>query len=192
VERICRDTEKFMGAACYLCELKYGSIPGQSPGDAVGACKLCGVLACLAHGMRDKSRPAYVCGCCVVGLLTVAAGKTSGGAGAPPARPPDDSGPSTDQLSGFSIWAQGVHDIEDVIGDWADERWAEVRDDAAYLSRLLAGPAAPKDLKAYARPGAAQARSLMAAAVALATQLDLTEQDLLPLLQRVVLEVRRV
>jgi hypothetical protein len=181
-----------MGAACYLCELKYGLIPGQSAGDALGACKLCGVLACLAHGMRDKSRPAYVCGCCVVGLLTVAAGKTSGGVGAPPPSPPDDSNPSTDQPSGFSIWAQSLHDVEDVISDLADERWTWMRDDAAYLSKLLAGPDTPDDLKAYAQPGAAKARSLMAAAVALAIQLNLPEHELLPSLQRVVLEVRRV
>lgn len=181
-----------MGAACYLCELKYGSIPGQSPGDAVGACKLCGVLACLAHGMRDKSRPAYVCGCCVVGLLTVAAGKKSGGAGAPPVRPPDDNGPSTDLPSGFSLWARDIDDVEDVIDDLADERWTWMRNDAAYLSGLLAGPDTPADLRAYARPGAAKARSLMAAAVALATQLNLPEHELLPALQRVVLEVRRV
>ncbi|WP_297649471.1 hypothetical protein [Hydrogenophaga sp.] len=185
-----------MGAACYLCEHQYGLIPGQSAGDAVGACKLCGVLACLAHGMRDKSRPAYVCGCCVVGLLTVAAGKTSGGAGDSPAGPGpgagDDRDPTEGTPSGFAIWAQGIEDVEDLIGDLAEERWTWLRHDATYLSELLAGPDTPASLKAYARPGAARARALMGAAAALATQLNLPESELAPALQHVVQEVRRV
>ena len=29
-----------MSAGCYLCEMNLGFIPDQTPGDAVGACKL--------------------------------------------------------------------------------------------------------------------------------------------------------
>ena len=48
-----------MGASCYLCERRYDTINGQIGGDAVGACKLCGVFACLAHGMRNANDPAF-------------------------------------------------------------------------------------------------------------------------------------
>lgn len=181
-----------MGAACYLCEHQYGLIPGQSPGDAVGACKLCGVLACLAHGMRDKSRPAYVCGCCVVGLLAAAAGKTAGGKGDAPAGPRDDRDPTAGGPSGFALWAREVEEVEDVIDDLAGERWTWLRDDAAYLSQLLAGPETPVSLRGYARPGATRSRALMGAAAAFATQLNLPESELAPSLRLVVQEVRRV
>lgn len=180
-----------MGAACYLCELNYGTIPDHGRGDAVGACKLCGVLACLAHGVRNKSRPAYICGCCAPNLLTAAAHK-AGGAAAPPARPPDAGDPAGDLPSGFAIWARDIEDVSDVITDLADDHWAWLRDDMDYLSRLLAGTELPADLRAYARPEAARARVLMAAAAALAVRLELPERELLPELQRVALEVRRV
>lgn len=180
-----------MGAGCYLCALNYGGIPGQSTGDAVGACKLCGVLACLAHGLRNANRPAWICGCCAPNLLATAAIKHLGAGGSPPQPATGDDGTSPNAPSGYSQWALDINEIDDVIGSLADERWAWMQQDVAYLSRLLAEPETPEALRAFARHGADRARTLMAAAAALATQLRLPPEEMIPALQHVAQNVKR-
>jgi hypothetical protein len=182
--------EEIMGASCYLCEQNYGTITGKDRADAVGACKLCGVLACLAHGIRNPNRPAYVCGCCVPNLLAVAAVKRSGSGESPTRTPPSDTEPSPDAPSGFSQWAREISKVEDVIGDLADEHWAWLRDDMEYLSRLFVNPRAPAALRAYARSDADQARALMAAAAAIATKMNLPAHEMIPVLQQVAQSVK--
>lgn len=180
-----------MGAGCYLCELNYGTITGRSNGDAVGACKLCGVLACLAHGMRNANRPAYVCGCCVPNLLAVAAVQHLGAEGSSPERPPGDSEPSPDTPSEFTQWALEIRSVDDVIADPTDDRWAWIREDMEYLEKLLVDPEAPALLRAFARPDAYQARALMAAAAAIATKVALPPHEMIPVLQQVAQAVKR-
>jgi hypothetical protein len=180
-----------MGAGCYLCELNYGTIPGKSAGDAVGACKLCGVLACLAHAIRNASRPAYTCGVCVPNLLAAAAVRNLGAGGTPPRPVSGGDDPSPDAPSSYARWALDVDDIEDVIGSLADDRWAWMRDDVEYLQKLLVDPYAPASLRAFAHPGADRARTLMAAAAAFATHLRLPPHELLPELQQVAVDVKR-
>jgi hypothetical protein len=177
-----------MGAACYLCEMNYGTIPGHSPGDAVGACKLCGALACLAHGLRNGSRPAYICGCCLPNLLIAAATRQTGGKAAAP--PADDPGPSSYPPAGYTAWARDIDEVADVLGDPADDRWAWMRSDVEFLSRPFDAAEVPEELRGYARPGAAAARQLLGTAMALAVALRLPEHELLPALQ-VALELNR-
>ncbi len=183
-----------MGAGCYLCESGYGYIPDTAPGDAVGACKLCGVLACLAHGVRNKSRPAYVCGCCVPNLLAAAAALTlpmnPPGGVPPPTGQTDHGEPPGDQPSSFVRWTREVNQADDVIGDLAEPRWEQLRDRMAYFSRWLAGAEAPAILRGYSHPGAEQARILMAAAIAFASELELPGHELLPALQEVLWHVQ--
>jgi len=180
-----------MSAACYLCELNYDTITGQSRGDAVGTCKLCGVLACLAHGMRNPNRPAYVCGCCVPNLLAAAAVRILGqGDSSVPRSPISPSAPGDhdalpDPPSGFSEWALTIGAVDDVIGDLADDHWAWLHEDIAYLSKFLAAGDAPTALRAFAHPDAEPARVLMAAAVAIATKLNLPAHEMSPALQPV-------
>lgn len=180
-----------MGAGCYLCEHQYGAIPEQDNGDAVGACKLCGVLACLAHGMRNPNRPAYVCGCCVPNLLAVAAVTRLGAGDAPPPTSPSDSEPPPTPPSDFSHWAADISNVDDVIADFANDSWAEIHHDIEYLSTFLADPAMPAALRAFAGSDAGQARALMAAAAAIASKLDLPPQEMNPVLRQVVQAVRR-
>lgn len=180
-----------MGAGCYLCEKKYDPIPGNRIGDAVGACKLCGVLACLAHGMRSASRPAYICGCCVPNLLAVAAVKHLGTGDSPLQPSPSGDKPSPDTPSGFSQWAIDISKVDDVISDLAHDRWKWLRDDTEYLSRLLGQPGSKVSaVLAFARPDADQARDLMAAAAAFATHLRLPPDEMILVLQQVGLDVR--
>jgi hypothetical protein len=62
-----------MAATCYLCAIGHKTIPNTQAGDAVGACKICGVLACQGHGVRDASYPRWICVLCDLTLLAVAA-----------------------------------------------------------------------------------------------------------------------
>ena len=173
-----------MGASCYLCERRYDTINGQSRGDAVGACKLCGVLACLAHGMRNANDPAFVCGCCVPTLLTVAALWHLRGGDTPPRHSPDDGQASPKSPSGFTQLAPGISKLDDVITDIADDQWAWIHNDIEYLLKLLADREAPAALRAFAEPDAIVARTLMAAAIAIATKLNLPSNEMHPMLQQ--------
>ena len=88
-----------MTASCYLCEKGgHETLPDTSVGDAVGACKLCGVLACLGHGQRDGGQPAYICGICLANLLAVASTKKI--STAPPTTPTRPSNGKPPQPSG--------------------------------------------------------------------------------------------
>jgi hypothetical protein len=180
-----------MGADCYLCELSYDAIPEHSKGDAVGACKLCGVLACLAHGQRDANRPAFVCGCCLPNLLAAAAVKQLGGGDSPPQTSPDDHEPPPDTPSDFSQWALNISNVDDVIGDFADDRWAWLHEDIKFLSTLLVDQTMPAALRGFAQPDAGRARALMAAAAAIAIKLSLPSHEMIPVLQHVAQAVKR-
>lgn len=173
-----------MGASCYLCERRYDTINGQNKGDAVGACKLCGVLACLAHGMRNASDPAYVCGCCVPNLLTVAAVWHLRGGDTPPRPSPGDQNPSPVNPSGFTQWAPKISKLDDVITDIADDQWAWIHRDIEYLLTLIVDREAPVALRMFAGPDASVARTLIAAAIAIATRLNLPSHEMLPVLQQ--------
>lgn len=176
-----------MGASCYLCERRYDTINGQSQGDAVGACKLCGVFACLAHGMRNANDPAYVCGCCVPNLLTVAALWHLRGGDPPPQGSPGDRQPSPESPSGFAQWAPRISKLDDVITDIADDQWAWIHEDIEYLLKLIVDREAPAALRAFAGPEASVARNLMAAAIAIATKLDMPSHEMLATLQQAML-----
>ena len=176
-----------MGAVCYLCELNYGVIPGQTAGDAAGACKLCGVLACRGHGVRNASKPAYICGCCLPNLLASAALRQAGGA-AP--LPPRDTPAPQDGASGYGAWAVGLHEVADVLGDPEATRWAWMREDVNYLARPFDANGVPEGMRAFAKPQAGEARRLLATAITLAVALRLPEDELLPIL-RVALEMNR-
>jgi len=183
-----------MGAGCYLCELNYGTMPGKSAGDAAGACKLCGVLACLGHAIRDANRPAYLCGCCVPNLLAAAALNQLRAGDLPPdiAPPPADDEPSPDMPSGYAQWAVDISEVNDAINDLADDRWTWLRADMSYLSKLLedADAKGPEEVRMFAHPEARRARSLMGAAAAFAVQLNLPPYELTPVLQVVAQDVR--
>jgi hypothetical protein len=176
-----------MSAGCYLCELNLGFIPGQSPGDAVGACKLCGVLACLAHGYRNASKPAYTCGVCVPNLLAVAAVKRLPTGDQAPYRPPGGS-PLFDPNAppDFGVWASDINNVEDVIVDFGGDHWRSIRRDADYLVRSLAA-ATPAPLQPFTRSGSDQARVLMATAIALAVHMRLPAHEMIPILRDAIL-----
>ena len=194
-----------MTASCYLCEKGgHETLPDTSVGDAVGACKLCGVLACLGHGQRDGGQPAYICGICLANLLAVASTKKI--STAPPTTPtlPSDGKPPQpsggDQTSepapitGYALWAAGINGPRDVIDDYEEPRWASVRNDADYLARALSGSDLPQELRVFAGAELAQARVLMGAALAVATKLSLAPEEMIPQLQQVAhvfLSVRR-
>ena len=180
-----------MSAGCYLCEMNYAALTGRNIGDAVGACNLCGVLACLAHGMRDANRPAYVCGCCVPNLLAAAAVRLLDPVEMDPQTSPGDLQQLPDTPSRFSQWALDIDKVDDVIGDLADDRWAWIQQDMEYLLKLLVSPEAPAALRAFARPGADQARDLITAAAAIATKLNLPSHEMSPVLRQVAQGVRR-
>lgn len=162
-----------MAAGCYLCQKQYSEIPGQAAGDAVGSCKLCGVLACLAHGRRDPNRPAYICGCCVPNLLAAAATRR-----VDPDRVPPDMDP----------WARDVDMVKDVVPDFDGEDWSAVRTDIEFLSNQLSR-AAPKALRPLVGAMNLREQQLMAAAIAIAVRLRLHADELIPTLQLLTAEV---
>ena len=165
-----------MAAGCYLCERRYAEIPGQAAGDAVGACKLCGVLACLAHGRRDPNRPAYICGCCIPNLLAAAAMRR-----VDPDRAPPDMSP----------WARDVDTIKDVLSDFDGEHWSTVRSDIAFLSNQFDNREAPEALQSAGGAMNLRERQLMASAIAIAVRLGLPADELAPTLQLLTTEMRR-
>ena len=62
-----------MGARCYLCAFGHTQHVDEAPDDeAIGACKLCGILACRGHGKRNPNRPAWHCVLCMPALVTTA------------------------------------------------------------------------------------------------------------------------
>lgn len=187
-----------MGASCYLCSFSnYGVLPGQSPGDAVGACKTCGILVCLGHGIHNPSDPSFKCGICIPNLLAAAASRKQGPGGTPPSSPETEDQPLPDRPLGYSRWAAEINEVEDVIPDLASDRWSSIRNDIEYLSRSLESDGAlteylSRSLESdgaptsneFAGPDARQARALMAAAIAIAAHLNLPEHDLTPVLRR--------
>lgn len=165
-----------MAASCYLCAKRCDEIPGQVAGDAVGVCKYCGVLACLAHGWRNGNAPAYVCGVCVPTLLTAAATRRLG---------PDVASPDLDQ------WARNVDVVSDVVPDFDGDHWASVRGDAAFLAGQLDKRGAPEALQTLGSRMNLRERQLMAAAIAIAVRLRLPAGDMTPTLREVVTAMRR-
>lgn len=193
-----------MTASCYLCEKGgHSTLPDTSVGEAVGACKLCGVLACLGHGLRDGGAPAYICGICLANLL--AAASTQEMPTAPPKTPPRtpdrETPPPPDRekkrepanTMGYAQWAAGINDPRDVIDDYDEQRWVSVRADADYIARALSGSDLPQELRVFAAAESQRARVLMGAAVAIATKLSLPLEEMIPQLQPVAnaLLVRR-
>lgn len=162
-----------MAADCYLCQKEYSEIPGQAAGDAVGACKLCGVLACLGHGRRDPNRPAYICGCCVPNLLAAAATRRVDPDHAPP---------------GMGPWARDVEAIKDVVPDFDDEGWSTVRRDIEFLSNQLSR-AAPEALRPLVGAMNSREQQLMAAGIAIAVRLQLHADELIPTLRLLTVSV---
>jgi hypothetical protein len=71
-----------MAATCYLCAIGHKTIPNTQAGEAVGVCKVCSVLACRGHGVRDANYPRWICVLCDLTVLTVAAVLQSGDEGA--------------------------------------------------------------------------------------------------------------
>ena len=67
-----------MTASCYLCAIGSKTIPYCEAGDAVGVCKVCSVLACQGHAVRDANYPRWICVLCDVTLLATAAVLQSG------------------------------------------------------------------------------------------------------------------
>lgn len=165
-----------MAAGCYLCERRYAEIPGQAAGDAVGACKLCSVLACLAHGRRDPNRPAYICGCCIPNLLAAAAMCRFDADRSPP-----DMGQ----------WARDVDTIKDVVPDFDGEHWSDVRSDITFLSNLFDNGEAPEALQSAGGTMNLRERQLMAGAIAIAVRFGLPADELAPTLQLLTMELRR-
>ena len=186
-----------MTASCYLCvKGGYGTLPDTSPGDAVGACKLCGVLACLGHGQRDGGQPAYICGICLANLLAAASTKQIPTAPPKiPPRPPDgEKKPEPATTMGYAQWAALIDDPRDVIDDYDEQRWAAVRKDVDYLAGALSSSDLPQELRVFAGAELGRARVLMGAAVAIATKLSLPLEEMIPQLQQVAhvfLSVRR-
>jgi len=187
-----------MSASCYLCAKGgHSTLPNTSVGDAVGACKLCGVLACLGHGQRDPGQPAYLCGICLANLLAAASARQIPIAPTKPTPTPPPPGgeerePST--AAAYLEWAMGINDPRDVIDDWGAQRWMEVRKDADYLERALSGPDLPRELRMFAGAEFGKARALMGAALAVATKLSLPMEEMIPQLRPVAetfLSVRR-
>lgn len=184
-----------MAASCYLCEKGgHATLPETSVGDAVGACKLCGVLACLGHGQRDDGEPAYQCGICIANLLA-AASTTQISTARPktPPRssddktpePPDGEKPKPATTTGYAQRAAGINDPRDIIGDYYGPRWASVREDADYLARALGGSDLPLELQWFAAAELGRARVLMGAALAIATKLSLPFEEMIPQLRPV-------
>ena len=186
-----------MTASCYLCEKGgHETLPDTSVGDAVGACKLCGVLACLGHGLRDGGQPAFICGICLANLLAAASTKKiSTAPPKTPTRPSDgDQKPEPATTTGYAQWAAVINDPRDIIDDYDEQRWASVRNDADYLAGALSSSDLPRELRVFAGAELAQARVLMGAAVAIATKLSLPPEEMIPQLQQVAhlfLQVRR-
>jgi hypothetical protein len=188
-----------MTASCYLCQKGgYTTLPGTSVGDAVGACKLCGVLACLGHGQRDPGQPAYLCGICLANLLAAASARQVPTAPPtpPPPPPPGGGGEKRELAVGilYAQWAAGINDPRDIIDDYDAQRWESIRKDADYLARALSGPDLPRELRAYSGAELGPARVLMGAALAIATKLSLPMEEMIPQLRPVAdafLSVRR-
>jgi hypothetical protein len=157
----------------------------------------------LGHGLRNRGGPAYICGICLAN--TLAAASTSHLSTAPPKPspppaggkppPPPDSGkrePAT--ATGYAQLAAGINDPRDLIDDYDEQRWASVRQGADYLARALGGPDMPQELRVFASAGLERSRVLMGAAVAIATELGLSTEEMITQLQPVVevfLSVRR-
>jgi len=182
-----------MTASCYLCEKGINdTLPDTYVGDAVGACKLCGVLACLGHGLRDGGQPAYICGICLANLLAAASTKQILTARPTiPPRPPDGNAPPPNgerkpepaTTVGYVQWAAGIDDPRDLIDDYDEQRWASVRDDADYIARALSRQDLPRELRVFVGADLERARVLMGAAVAVATKLSLPLAEMIPQLQ---------
>lgn len=63
-----------MSAHCYACNHGTGRIPGEMPvRDPHGVCRICGVLACGGHGRRDANVRRFECVVCVPSLLVASA-----------------------------------------------------------------------------------------------------------------------
>lgn len=174
-----------MSADCYLCAMGYGVIPQTRAGDAVGACKLCGVLACLGHALRNSNGPAYECGVCVVNLLATAATRKGGPGGAAP-RAPDDDDIAPGGGGGYARAAR-IDDLDDILPGYPSGPWSALQDGIEYLTRALARTDGPADAVDLARLGDDRARTLMAAAIAIATELRLPPHELVAPLRPLVL-----
>ncbi len=171
-----------MGASCYLCELSMAVFPSTQAGDAVGACKLCGVLACSGHAKRNPNGPAYECGICMPNVLATAAAKSLPPA-APPVTPGGGQPGGATPGGGYAQRAATVEDVSDVIVDIDSGQWQGLREDAAYLGRYLSGTDMPAALRGHAPTE--RSRRLLAAAAALATQLRVPASEMTPLLAAV-------
>lgn len=183
-----------MGAGCYLCELNMAVFPSTQAGDAVGACKLCGVLACSGHAQRNRNLPAYHCGICKPNVLAAAAVRQA--PAAPPAIPPPPPPPPTGGTrvagtptdAGYAQWAATIDDVTDVIDDFDSERWQALHADVDYLEGYLDSTDMPRELRVFGH--SRKARRLMATAAALATQLNMPVSEMTPVLALVAEAVR--
>lgn len=175
-----------MAASCYLClRGLHATIPGRTTGDAEGACRNCGALACGGHGYRDPSIPIYSCMLCRIGSIALAAAGGSGGdlADLPPSvRPPGDSP--------LTAAARRIRDVADFTGADDAEAWEGMLGAQAREWRdALRDVPATDAVAAWPRRLPAERRALLGWAYAMADHFGIPDHELLPLVG--VLRARR-
>ena len=171
-----------MSSSCYLCYAAVGAIPGRQPGDALGTCQNCSVLACSAHAQRDPNYPRWICVLCDTSLLT-AAGIASSDMAAPQVQsglliPPRLYEESTRYRS-----------LEDFLRDRPEYDWVRI----AVAGVVEQAPARfTTDLtESFWFTRSREGQRFIAAAIAIAQRLEIPEDELIEALRILVREWRR-
>lgn len=171
-----------MSATCYLCDHLCAAIQGKTPGDALGSCQNCSILACDAHAQRDSSYPRWICALCDDELLTAAGISASGG---------PSLGSKLTTLVSSAMLSEGARytSLEEFLVDrpayaWLSDKVPEIRQ---------AAPArfTTQDTEFFWFNLSEEGQRFIAAAIGLAERLEVSEDDVVEAL-RVLIHVWRL
>ncbi|HEX4525002.1 MAG TPA: hypothetical protein VH704_15880 [Casimicrobiaceae bacterium] len=172
-----------MTASCYLCAIGNKTIPGTDAGDALGVCKLCNVLACQGHAIRDANYPRWICVLCDLTLLTVAAVLQSGDE--------DLQGAALIDVSEETIRAaRSIRSARQYFRNRPRDSWGWIQD-AAEEYRALPASALDGELSRMWRDMSSDGQEMMRCALAIVDKLDVADPQLIGILRGVRAAVAR-
>lgn len=172
-----------MTASCYLCAIGNKTIPGTDAGDALGVCKLCNVLACQGHAIRDANYPRWICVLCDLTLLTVAAVLQSGDE--------DLQGAALIDVSEETIRAaRSIRSARQYFRNRPRDSWGWIQD-AAEEYRGLPASALDGELSRMWRDMSGDGQEMMRCALAIVDKLDVADPQLIGILRGVRAAVAR-
>ena len=172
-----------MTASCYLCAIGNKTIPNTDGGDALGVCKLCNVLACQGHAVRDANYPRWICVLCDLTLLTVAAVLQSGDESAQRAVLGDVS-------EEMIRAARSIRSARQYFRNRPRDSWVWIQD-AAEESGGLPASALDGELARTWRAMSDDGQEMIRCALAIVDKLDLPDPELIGILRGVRAGVAR-